>query len=326
MIDDQMRLKFYKEMVRIRTYEEAIRREYHADKTPAWDIGAGLIPGEMHLAAGQEPVAVGLAANLRKEDAITGPHRPHHLALAKGVDMNKMTAEIYGRTTGFGKGKGGHMHLFDPENHFSCSGIIAEGMPVAVGQALAFSRRGTDNVAVGVAGEGAVNQGGFHEAVSLAANWNLPVIFIIEDNEWAISVPKSASTSVKDNSLRAAGYGIAGEHVKDNDVEAVYEATKRAVDRARKGGGPTLIEIQTVRLWGHFEGDAQAYRGEELKEAEAKDPIPAYESKLRSAGVIDDAAIAEIKATASEEVEAAIAFAKQSPEPKPSDVYLHVFA
>jgi pyruvate dehydrogenase E1 component alpha subunit len=326
MVDDNMRLDFYKQMVRIRTYEEAIRRDYHADKTPAWDIGAGLIPGEMHLAAGQEPVAVGLCANLRKEDAITGPHRPHHLALAKGVDMKAMTAEIFGRTTGLGKGKGGHMHLFDPENHFSCSGIIAEGMPVAVGQAMAFSRRGTDNIAVGVAGEGAINQGGFHEAVSLAATWNLPVVFIIEDNEWAITVPKKTSTSVKENTARAAGYGIAGERVNGNDVEKIYEATKRAVDRARAGDGPTLIEIQTVRLWGHFEGDAQAYRGDELAEAEKLDPIPLYEEKLRKSGILDDAKVEAIKADASAEVEAAIEFAKKSPEPKPADAYLHVFA
>lgn len=326
MVDDKMRLEFYKEMVRIRTYEEAIRRDYHADKTPAWDIGAGLIPGEMHLAAGQEPVAVGLCANLRKGDAITGPHRPHHLALAKGVDMKAMTAEIFGRTTGLGKGKGGHMHLFDPENHFSCSGIIAEGMPVAAGQALAFKRKGTDHVAVGVAGEGAINQGGFHEAVSLAATWNLPVIFVIEDNEWAISVPKKASTSVADNSKRAAGYGIAGARVNGNDVEKIYEVTKEAVDRARSGGGPSLIEIQTVRLWGHFEGDAQAYRGDELAEAEKHDPIPLYEAKLRKAGILDDAKVEAIKAEASAEVEAAIEFAKSSPEPKPADVYLHVFA
>jgi pyruvate dehydrogenase E1 component alpha subunit len=326
MVDDNMRVSFYTQMVRIRTYEEAIRRDYHADKKPAWDIGAGLIPGEMHLAAGQEPVAVGLGAHLRKEDAMTAPHRPHHLALAKGVDMKKMTAEIYGRTTGLGKGKGGHMHLFDPEVHFSCSGIIAEGMPVAVGQAMAFSRKGTDNIAVGVAGEGAINQGGFHEAVSLAATWNLPVVFIIEDNEWAISVPKNQSTSVIDNSARAAGYGIHGERVLGNDVEAIFEATKKAVDRARAGQGPSLLEIQTVRLWGHFEGDAQAYRGDELAEAEANDPIPHYEAKLVAAGILDDKAIADIKATASAEVEEAIAFAIASPEPQPSDAYLHVFA
>ncbi len=274
MADNEMRVGFYREMVRIRTYEEAIRRDYHADKAPAWDIGAGLIPGEMHLSAGQEPVAVGLCANLVQGDAITGPHRPHHLALAKGVDMKAMTAEIFGRTTGLGKGKGGHMHLFDPSQHFSCSGIIAEGMPVAVGQAFAFSRRGTDNVAVAVAGEGAANQGAFHEALNLAARWRLPVVFLIEDNDWAISVPRAASTSVADNSKRAAAYGIPGERVEGNDVEAIYAACKRAVDRARAGEGPTLLEVHTVRLWGHFEGDAQAYRGDELADRRVPRPDP----------------------------------------------------
>lgn len=326
MITDEMRLKFYQEMVRIRTYEVSIQRDYHADKTPAWDIGAGLIPGEMHLAAGQEPVAVGLCENLQKDDAITAPHRPHHLVLAKGVDMKAMTAEIFGRTTGLGHGKGGHMHLFDPENHFSCSGIIAEGMPVAVGQALAFSRRKTGGVAVGVAGEGAVNQGGFHEALSLASAWKLPVVFIIEDNDWAISVPKNSSTRPKDNTIRAAGYGMPGERVEHNDVEAIYEATKKAIDRARAGEGPSLIEVHTVRLFGHFEGDAQAYRGEELNEALKHDPIPMYEEKLRKLGILDDAKVKATQARATQEVEAAIEFAKQSPEPKPSDVYLNVFA
>jgi TPP-dependent pyruvate/acetoin dehydrogenase alpha subunit len=326
MVDNNQRVEFYRQMVRIRAYEEAIRRDYHADKTPAWDIGAGLIPGEMHLAAGQEPVAVGLCANLRDDDALTAPHRPHHLALAKGVDMKAMTAEIFGRTTGLGKGKGGHMHLFDPDKHFSCSGIIAEGMPVAVGQALAFSRRGTDSVAVAVAGEGAANQGAFHEALNLAAMWKLPVIFIIEDNDWAISVPRDTSTSVANNADRAAAYGVPGERIEGNDVEAIYQAVKRAVDRARSGGGPTLLEIHTVRMWGHFEGDAQAYRGDELAEAEAADPIPAYEAKLIADDLLSESEIAQILADATEEVEAAIAFAKASPEPDPSDAYQHVFA
>jgi len=326
MLSNDERVEFYRQMVRIRTYEEAIRRDYHADKTPAWDIGAGLIPGEMHLAAGQEPVAVGLCANLRDDDALTAPHRPHHLALAKGVDMNSMTAEIFGRTTGLGKGKGGHMHLFDPAKHFSCSGIIAEGMPVAVGQALAFSRRGTDAVAVAVAGEGAANQGAFHEALNLASMWNLPVIFVIEDNDWAISVARDASTSVPSNADRAAAYGIPGERVEGNDVEAIYLAVKRAVDRARSGGGPTLLEVHTVRMWGHFEGDAQAYRGEELAVAEAADPIPAYEAKLVADDLLSQAEIEQILAEASEEVEAAIAYAKASPVPDPTDAYQHVFA
>lgn len=319
------RLALYTQMVRIRQYESRIMQEYHADKSPAWDIGAGLIPGEMHLAAGQEPAAVGVCAHLKKGDAITAPHRPHHFALAHGVDMNKMTAEIYGRTGGLCKGKGGHMHLFDPENHFSCSGIIAQGLPVACGQALAFQRKGTDNVAIAVTGEGAANQGAFHESLNLAAVWNLPVIFVIEDNDWAISVPKDASTAGASNADRAAGYGMPGVRVEDNDVEAMYEAAGAAIDRARAGDGPSLIEIHTLRLFGHFEGDAQAYRPE-LATVNERDPIPKYAATLQELGELTDDQIVSIQADADAEVDAAIEFAKASPEPAPEDALLHVFA
>ena len=320
------RLDLYKEMVRIRQYESRILQEYHADKTPAWDIGAGLIPGEMHLAAGQEPAAVGVCAQLKQGDAITAPHRPHHFALAHGVDMNAMTAEIYGRTTGLCKGKGGHMHLFDPETNFACSGIIAQGYPVACGQAMAMKRKGTDNVAVAVAGEGAANQGAFHESLNLAAIWDLPVVFIIEDNDWAISVPRSHSTATASNADRAAGYGIPGVRVEDNDVEAIFEAAGAAVDRARSGEGPSLIEIHTLRLWGHFEGDAQAYRGADLDTVDERDPLPRYASKLSEMGELTDDQIQSIAAEADTEVDAAITFAVNSPIPAPEDALLHVFA
>ncbi len=319
------RLAMYTEMVRIRQYETRILQEYHGDKTPAWDIGAGLIPGEMHLSAGQEPAAVGVCAHLKKGDAITAPHRPHHFALAHGVDMNAMTAEIYGRTTGLCKGKGGHMHLFDPENHFSCSGIIAQGYPVACGQALAMKRKGTDNVTVAVAGEGAANQGAFHESLNLAAVWNLPVIFVIEDNDWAISVPREASTANTSNADRAAGYGIPGVRVEDNDVEAVFEAAGAAVDRARSGEGPSLIEVHTLRLLGHFEGDAQAYRPD-LETVDERDPIPRYAASLMEAGELTEAQADDIKAAADAEVDAAIQFAVDSPIPTPEDALQHVFA
>src|SRR5699024_99754 len=148
------RVDLYRMMVLIRTYEEAILREYHADKQPVFDIGAGAIPGEMHLSAGQEPVAAGVCAHLSAGDAVTAPHRPHHIAIAHGVDLDAMTAEIFGRESGLGRGRGGHMHLFDPAVHFSCSGIVAEGLPAALGQAFAFQRGGTDRVAVAFAGEG----------------------------------------------------------------------------------------------------------------------------------------------------------------------------
>jgi pyruvate dehydrogenase E1 component alpha subunit len=322
--DPSVRLKLYETMVLSRTYEEALLREYHADKGPGFDIGKGLVPGEMHLSAGQEPVAAGVCAHLTTEDAVTATHRPHHLAIAHGVDLDKMTAEIFGRDTGLGRGRGGHMHLFDPVTHFSCSGIIAEGYPPALGQAFAFQRRGTDRVAVAVTGEGAANQGAFHESLNLAALWSLPVVFVVEDNDWAISVPRSASTSVTSNADRAAAYGIPGERV-ENDVEAVYEAARTAVSRARAGEGPSLIEVHTVRLWGHFEGDAQGYR-DDLERAGARDPIPAYERRLRDAGVLDDATVDQVRRTATSTVDSAIAFAKDSPTPTPATATSYVFA
>jgi pyruvate dehydrogenase E1 component alpha subunit len=324
-LDDETRLRLYETMVLSRTYEEAILREYHADKGPGFDIGKGLVPGEMHLSAGQEPVAAGVCAHLTTDDAVTATHRPHHLAVAHGMDLRTMTAEIFGRETGLGRGRGGHMHLFDPATHFSCSGIIAEGFPPALGQAFAFKRQGTDRIAVAVTGEGAANQGAFHESLNLAARWFLPVVFVVEDNDWGISVPRSASTAIPSNAERAVAYGIPGERVEDNDVEAVYAAAERAVARARAGEGPSLIEVHTLRMWGHFEGDAQGYRPE-LAEVPSHDPIPRYEKILRDAGILDDDAAARIKAEASERVEDAVTFAKDSPLPDPAQATAYVFA
>ncbi len=312
-------------MVLIRTYEEAIRAVYYADKKPAFDIGAGLVPGEMHLSAGQEPVAAGICAHLTREDALTATHRPHHLAIAHGVALRPMTAEIFGRETGLGHGRGGHMHLFDPSTHFSCSGIIAEGLPPALGQAFAFQRRGTDRVAVAVTGEGAANQGAFHESLNIAALWNLPVVFVVEDNDWGISVPRARSTSVTSNADRAAAYGIPGVRVEDNSVEAVHAVAGDAIARARSGGGPTLIEVHTLRLWGHFEGDAEGYRPD-LNSVSERDPIPIYRDHLIEAGVLDDAQYQKMQASAQEQVEDAIAFAKSSPSPDPVGHLSYVFA
>jgi TPP-dependent pyruvate/acetoin dehydrogenase alpha subunit len=324
-LDGATRVHLYRTMVLARTFEEVILREYHADKGPGFDIGKGLVPGEMHLAAGQEPVAAGVCAHLSRDDAVTATHRPHHFAIAHGVDLRTLAAEIFGRETGFGRGRGGHMHLFDPATHFSCSGIVAEGYPSALGQAFAFQRRGTDRIAVAVTGEGAANQGAFHESLNLAALWRLPVVFIVEDNDWGISVPRSASTCVTSNAVRAAGYDMPGERVEDNSVEAVYMAAGRAVARARAGEGPSLIEVHTLRLWGHFEGDAQAYRAD-LEDVPGRDPLPTYEKALRSAGLLDDALVEEINSDAVARVEDAVRFAKESPEPDPAEVRRYVFA
>lgn len=323
-LDSRIRLELYSTMVLCRTYELAIQREYHADKGPGFDIGKGLIPGEMHLAAGQEPVAAGVCSHLTNRDAVTASHRPHHFAIAHGVDLDKMTAEIFGRESGLGRGRGGHMHLFDPATHFSCSGIIAEGYPTALGSAFAFQRQGLDSVAVAVAGEGAANQGAFHESLNLAALWKLPVVFVIEDNAWGISVPRSASTAIPSNAERAAAYGMPGIRVANNDVEAVYEAAGAAVLRARAGQGPTLIEVETLRLLGHFEGDAQGYRSD-LGEMSDRDPIPRYEQHLRDAGILSDEVAAVTAQRAEERVESAIAFAKESALPNPSEASNYVF-
>lgn len=324
-MDEQTTRDLYGTMVLVRTFEEAILREYHADKKPAFDIGAGAIPGEMHLSAGQEPVAAGVCAHLSADDAVTATHRPHHFAIAHGVDLRAMAAEIFGRVDGLGHGRGGHMHLFDPATHFSCSGIIAEGFPAALGQAFAFRRRGTDRVAVAVTGEGAANQGAFHESLNLAALWRLPVVFVVEDNDWGISVPRADSTSVTSNADRADAYGMPGVRVADNSVEAVHEVAGEAIARARAGGGPSLIEVHTLRLWGHFEGDAQAYRPD-LDTVDERDPIPAYEKTLRARGVLDDGGVAHAREAAAERVEDAIAYAKQSAEPDPASALDHVFA
>ncbi|AIJ26191.1 MULTISPECIES: thiamine pyrophosphate-dependent dehydrogenase E1 component subunit alpha [Amycolatopsis] len=324
-MEPKIALDLYRTMVLIRTFEEAILREYHADKKPVFDIGAGQIPGEMHLSAGQEPVAAGVCAHLTTDDAVTATHRPHHFAIAHGVDLRKMAAEIFGRVDGLGHGRGGHMHLFDPDTHFSCSGIIAEGYPPALGQALAFQRQGNARIAVAVTGEGAANQGAFHESLNLASLWKLPVVFVVEDNDWGISVPRSASTCVTSNAVRAAGYDMPGERVEDNSVEAVHAAAERAVARARAGEGPSLIEVHTLRLWGHFEGDAQGYRPD-LEGVPGRDPLPTYEAELRRAGVLGDAGAREAADAAAQRVEDAIAFAKQSAEPAPETARDYVFA
>lgn len=324
-MDSSVRLELYRTMRLIRTYEESILREYHADKKPSFDIAKGQIPGEMHLSTGQEPVAAGFCAHLRREDAITGPHRPHGWALGKHVDINRMTAEIFGRIDGLSKGRGGHMHLFEKETHFSCSGIIAEGLPTALGIAMAYRHRGNDNVVLAVTGDGAANQGAFHESLNLAALWNLPVVFVIEDNGWGVSVAKAASTSIASNADRAVAYGMPGILVKDNAVDAIYAAAGEAIDRARNGGGPTLVEVETLRLWGHFEGDAQVYRPD-LDRVAASDPIPTYETQLRDALILDDSIVAETTAWAVETVESAIAFAKNSPTPDPATACDYQFA
>ena len=327
MPDDAVLREMHRQMVRSRIFEETLVGVYMEGKTPAFDIAAGPVPGEMHLSSGQEPVAAGVCAHLRPTDAVTATHRPHHQALAHGVDMKMMAAEIFGRETGLGHGKGGHMHLFSKEPAFGCSGIVGEGIPTAVGHALAFKKQGRDDIAVAFFGEGAANQGSFHESLNLAALWGLGVVFVCEDNAWAISVAKEKATAIANNSDRAAAYGIPGVLIPDNDPVSVYEAAGEAVARARRGAGPSLIEVKTDRLLGHFQGDAQAYRtAEQIAELERRDAIRAYEARLAESGVLSEEQAAAVWDSCRAEVEDAIAFARSSPEPAPESALAHVFA
>ena len=329
---DQL-LWMYETMLVIREFEERMVNIYLEGKLPpniqhglAFDIAGGPVPGEMHLAAGQEPVAVGVCAHLRGDDAVVGTHRPHHFAIAKGVPLEKMAAELFGKATGLSRGKGGHMHLFDPEHNFSCSGIEGASLPPATGAALAYKKLGRDSVAVAFFGEGAANQGTFHEALNLAGLWQLPVVFVCEDNRWAISVPKSKSTAVASNAGRAAAYGMPGISVEHNDAVEMFSAAGEAIARARDGDGPTLIEMQTDRYLGHFQGDAEVYRPKgEAGELREQDPIPKLAALMGGQGILDDARDEQIRTRAAERVTAAYDFARESPLPEPAEALEHVF-
>ena len=326
-------LWMYQKMVEIRFYEETMAAVYMEGKLPpniqkglAFDIGSGPVPGEMHLAAGQEPVAVGICAHLTPDDTVVGTHRPHHFAIAKGVALDPMTAEMFGKVTGLGKGKGGHMHLFDNAHKFSCSGIVGASMPIACGAALAAKKMGSNWVAVAFFGEGAANQGSFHESMNLAAVWKLPVICVCEDHQWAISVPKNQATSIEWVADRAAGYGMPGIRVANNDAIAVFEAAAPAIARARRGEGPSLIEVKTDRYFGHFQGDPETYRPKgEVSSLKARDPIPALARLLKEKNMMSVQEESDIVRRAHAAVNQAFAFARDSAYPTAQDALADVF-
>ncbi|MDO6563749.1 thiamine pyrophosphate-dependent dehydrogenase E1 component subunit alpha [Amphritea sp. 1_MG-2023] len=319
-------LWMYKHMLISRFFEEAIETIYMEGKKPAFNMANGPIPGEMHLSNGQEPCAVGVCAHLTAEDIVTHTHRPHHVAIAKGVNLKAMTAEIFGKETGLSGGRGGHMHIFDSAVNFSCSGIIGQSLGPAVGAALSRVMQKKSGVAVAYLGDAAANQGVFHEALNMAAVWRLPVIFIIEDNAWGISVPKRSSTAIERNSDRAAAYGMPGEFIPGNDPVAIFDVVGEAIARARQGEGPTLIEIETSRLAGHFMGDAEAYRPAGEKDALQKlDPIPAMKQRLLEQDLLNDTTDAALIEEAHAIVDDAIQFARDSDYAAPETAMDKVF-
>jgi pyruvate dehydrogenase E1 component alpha subunit len=283
--------------------------------------------GTMHLSIGQEAVATGVCAALRKTDFITSTHRGHSHCIAKGADLTRMMAELLAKQTGYCRGRGGSMHIADVETgNLGANGIVAGGIPIAAGAALAQKMKGLDNVVVSFFGDGATNEGAFHEALNLAAVWELPVIFVCENNKYGMSNSTEKSMKIENISERGAAYGIPGVTVDGNDVDEVFEAAKLAVERARAGQGPTLIECLTYRHKGHSKSDKNLYRTkEEIEQWKTKDPIGRFEAKLLQAGTMTQVEIDEISETVRNEVRNAIQEASNAPDSDPGELLSSVF-
>ena len=316
-IDKEKMIWMFRTMVRIRRFEERVAREF-AD---------GNIPGSVHLYIGEEAVATGAIAHLKKEDYIMSTHRGHGHLIAKGGESDKMMAELFAKKTGYCLGKGGSMHIADLDiGMLGAAGIVGSGIPIATGAALSAQMRGTDQVTICFFGDGASNIGRFHEGINLASVWHLPIVFICENNLWAVSVPTSTSLNIPNVADRAVGYGIPGVAVDGMDVMAVYEAAGEAVNRARNGQGPTLIEAKTYRYRGHFEGDSGAYRPkEEIEKWMKRDPISNYKAKLLEMKVLTKKQADDIDKEALAEMEAAMKFALDSPFPKLEETLENVY-
>jgi pyruvate dehydrogenase E1 component alpha subunit len=307
-----------RQMLRIRLFEEKV----------AALAGAGE-PVTGHLYIGQEAIAAGVCAALRDDDFVTSTHRGHGHIIAKGADLGKCMAELYGRSDGYCAGKGGSMHIAHMSlGIIGANGIVGAGMPIATGAGLSSKLRGTDQVSIAFFGEGAANQGTFHESLNLAAIWSLPVVFVCENNGWGELSRTESVTALGRIGQRAQGYGIPEEQVDGNDCLAVFAAAERAVKRARSGDGPTLIEAHTYRIREHAEGLARfafLRKAEEVDSWKARDPIDRHRRILAEAGVSQSEMI-NLESVVATEVANAVEFARSSPEPAPETAFTDVFA
>jgi pyruvate dehydrogenase E1 component alpha subunit len=305
-------------MWRIRRFEEAVDELF----------ARGLMHGTMHLSIGQEASATGACAALRPTDRITSTHRGHGHCLAKGADLTRMMAELLAKETGYCRGRGGSMHIADvATGNLGANGIVAGGVPIAAGAALAARMRGTDEVVVSFFGDGAVNEGAFHEAANLAAIWDLPLVLLCENNKYGMSFSTEKAFAIDHLADRAAGYGIPGVTVDGNDVEAVHAAVGAAVARARAGDGPTFVECETYRWKGHSKSDKNLYRTrDEIAEWQARDPITRFEAAVRERGVLDAGRLDALRSEAAEAVRAAVREARSAPDADPADMLDAVYA
>jgi len=310
-------VEIYRKMVEIRFFEERVFELY----------AQNLVPGTIHLYAGEEAVAVGVCSALRKDDYITSTHRGHGHCIAKAADLKQIMAEILGKKTGYCKGKGGSMHIADFKiGMLGATAVVGAGIPIAVGAGLSVKLRKAGHVVACFFGEGASNQGTFHESINMASVWKLPVIFICENNLYAMGTRQSRVMAIENIADRAVGYGIPGVVVDGNDVLAVYGAMPEAVERARIGEGPTLIECKTYRRRGHSRVDAAKYRPkEEVEEWLAKDPIRRFKERLLQTNTLTEVEVQQIEKEVSVRIEEAVKFAVESPYPAPEEAIEDVY-
>ena len=311
-------LELYRKMVLIRRFEEKASELRQA----------GFIPGFLHPYIGQEAVAVGTCAALEASDVITSTHRGHGHMLARGADPKRMYAELYARQDGYNRAKGGSLHMIDTELGFlGANGIVGGGIPLATGAALQLKRRGSTGVAVSFFGDGATNQGSFHESLNLASLWKLPVIYVCENNLYGEFTPQDKHQPIRDIARRADSYAMTGEIADGNNVLDMLRITSEAADKARAGKGPTLIEAKTYRHRGHYEGDIGRYRSaEEVEEWMAKDPILRLETELLQDSGVAQEELDQVRSDIEEQLDAAADFAEASPHPQPEEALEDVFA
>lgn len=318
MISREEALDVYQQLRTIRSFEEKLDAL----------VKAGRLPGFLHLYVGQEAVAVGVCAHLNEKDVVSSTHRGHGHCIAKGVELKGMMAELFGRSTGLCKGKGGSMHIADVDRGMlGANGIVAAGIPLTVGAALTASVKETGGVAVSFFGDGATNHGQFHEALNLAGAWRLPAVFVLENNGYGEATPIEFATAATDLSVRASSYGMKSIVADGMDFFDVFEKAGEAVDHARRGDGPVLLECKTYRFYGHFVGDPIGYRTPEEEEEwrTQRDPLDAFIKKALELDLVKEDALERIDAQVNAEIEEAVEAAEAAPFPEPDDVLTDVY-
>ena len=318
MIDTQRLLHIYKTMVKIRKFEEMAVKLFESNQ----------LRGSVHLYIGEEAIAATVGSLMTDQDYITSTHRGHGHAIAKGATLDRALAELMGKATGYCKGRGGSMHIADvATGNLGANGIVGGGLPIAVGAALAIKKQKRDDVAMCFFGDGASNEGAFHEALNMAAIWKLPVVFVCENNKYGMSVSTERSMAVANVADRAAAYGMPGHCLDGNDLAGIAAVAKVAIARARSGEGPSLIECKTYRWRGHSKSDRNLYRSkEEIEEWRNQDPIRRLEDELKAHDRFDAATLMKLEEDAQRDIDAAVEFARACPDPDPKDLTRDVYA